>query len=89
LIAARIVQHIDDIVGVLNRTIVDRKQQVAARHPDPIRGTPLGHFLDDDTFGTRRPQHTVFDLVPGGARSDVRDAKAQQARHDDDGQSRP
>ena len=89
LIIAGVVKNVDDIASRLNRVIVDRKQQVATRHADAIRRTPLRHFLDHDTVGARRPQHAVLDLVPRRARGDVGDAKAQQSRHDDDWQGRP
>ena len=88
LIAAGVVQDVDDISRALNRVVVDREQQVAARQANAIRRTSLRHFLDDSTVGARRPQHAVFDFLPRRARRDVRDAKAEQSRHDDDWQSR-
>jgi hypothetical protein len=87
-IAACIVQHIEDIGGALDWTVIDRQEQIAAFEPDTFRRTPLGYLVNNRAVRTRGPQHAIFDFVPGCAGSDIGNAQAQQSRHDEDRQRR-
>ncbi len=47
LIAAGVVQHIDDVSRAFNRLVVDGKKQVTAGQPNAIRRTSLRDLLND------------------------------------------
>ncbi len=74
------VEDADDVVRLLDRTRLDREQDVARLHARVVAGTARRDFRGADAIGSRDPENAVFDFVPGRAQGDVREAQTEQRR---------
>jgi hypothetical protein len=89
LAAVGAVQDAHHVGRVLDGTVVDGNQQVAALDADRGGGRAFGDLGGHHAFGAQRPQHAVFDLAERRARGDVGGAEAQEHRHDEHRERRP
>jgi hypothetical protein len=83
LAGIRSLQHLHHVGQLLDRTVIDGQEQVAALDADRggwRSGADVGRH---DAVRLRCPEHAIFDRMPRRTRGDIRNPEAQQPGNDE------